>query len=106
MRLSGSDTEEAWERRNTERNWAVLEAVQAIAQAHGATVAQVALAWLRSQPIVSSVILGVRTFSQLEENLPAASLELTAEERNRLARVSRPPERYPYRLFEQWRRGA
>jgi len=41
---TGSDAEEAWERRNTERNWAVLEAVQAIAQAHGATVAQVATA--------------------------------------------------------------
>ncbi len=101
---TGSDTEEAWERRNTERNWAVLETVQAIAQAHGATVAQVALAWLRSQPIVSSVILGIRTLSQLEENLPAAALELTSEERSRLDRVSAPPERYPYRLIEQWRR--
>ncbi len=87
---TGSDTEEAWERRNTERNWAVLETVQAIAQAHGATVAQVALAWLRSQPIVSSVILGIRTLSQLEENLPAAALELTSEERSRLDRVSAP----------------
>ena len=101
---TGSDTEEAWERRNTERNWAILEAVQAIAQAHGATVAQVALAWLRSQSIVSSVILGIRTLSQLEENLPAATLELTSEERSRLDRVSRPPERYPYRLIELWRR--
>ena len=101
---TGGDTEEAWERRNTERNWVVLETVQDIAQAHGATIAQIGLAWLRTQPIVSSVILGIRTLSQLEENLPAATLELTAEERSRLDRASTPPERYPYRLIELWRR--
>lgn len=100
---TGGDTEEAWERRNTERNWVVLETVQDIAQVYSATIAQIALAWLRMQPIVSSVILGIRTLSQLEENLPAATLELTAEERCRLDRVSTPPERYPYRLIELWR---
>ncbi len=103
---TGADTEEAWERRNTERNWAVLETVKEIAQAHSATVAQIALAWLRAQPIVSSVILGIRTLSQLEENLPAATLELTAEERSRLNLVSIPPERYPYRIIELGKRRA
>jgi len=101
---TGADTEEAWERRNVERNWAILETVQVIAQTHGATVAQVALAWLRAQPIVSSVILGIRTLSQLEENLSAATLELTAEEISKLNQVSTPPERYPYRVIELWRR--
>ena len=61
---------------------------------------------MRAQRIVSSVILGIRTLSQLEENLPAATLELTAEERSKLDRVSTPPERYPYRLIELWRRRA
>jgi aryl-alcohol dehydrogenase-like predicted oxidoreductase len=101
---TGSGTEEAWERRNTQRNWDVLETAREIAQAHEATVAQIALAWLRAQPIVSSVILGIRTLPQLEENLPAAELELSAQERGRLDHVSAPPERYPYRLIEAERR--
>jgi aryl-alcohol dehydrogenase-like predicted oxidoreductase len=50
--------EEAWERRNTERNWRVIEAVGEIAERHGASYPQVALAWLTGRPAVSSVILG------------------------------------------------
>jgi aryl-alcohol dehydrogenase-like predicted oxidoreductase len=40
----------------------------------------------------------------LEENLGAADIELTAEEKAKLDRVSALPDLYPYRLIEQWRR--
>lgn len=100
--MMGDEAEEAWHRRNTERNWRILEAVDAIASARGATHAQIALAWLRAQDVVSSVILGVRTLEQLEENLGAAAIDLTADELDRLDAASALPELYPYRFIEDY----
>ncbi len=101
---TGAENEEAWHRRNTERNWQIVDAVRQIALERGATSSQIALAWVRAQPLVSSVILGAHSLSQLEENLGAADIELTAEEKAKLDRVSALPDLYPYRLIEQWRR--
>jgi aryl-alcohol dehydrogenase-like predicted oxidoreductase len=89
---------EAYDRVGTrERTWNVLEAVQDVAEARGVTMPQVALAWLRARPAVSSVILGARTTDQLRDNLGSADLVLTAEETARLDAVSDPgaPD-YPY----------
>lgn len=101
---TSDDTEEAWQRRNTERNWHIVETVNEVAKERSATTPQVALAWLRAQPMVTSVILGARTLSQLEDNLGAADLELSAEEIAELNQVSAPPELNPYNLIEKWRR--
>lgn len=101
-------TEEAWERRNTERNWAIIDEVGVIAEERGLSYPQVALAWLRHQPNVSSVIIGTRTLGQLEDNLGAASVALSEEELDRLDQASALPELYPYRMIEaygrKWRR--
>ena len=101
---TGAENEEAWHRRNTERNWQIVDAVRQIAQERGATSSQIALAWVHAQALVSSVILGAHSLPQLEENLGAADIELTAEEKAKLDRVSALPDLYPYRLIEQWRR--
>ena len=53
-------------------------------------MAQVALAWLADRPAVTSVILGARTIEQLEDNLVAADLHLTAEQTARLDAASDP----------------
>jgi diketogulonate reductase-like aldo/keto reductase len=58
--------------------------------------AQVALAWLLGRPAVSSVVIGGRNHDQLRDNLAAANLKLTAEQRARLDEVSLPPLIYPY----------
>jgi aryl-alcohol dehydrogenase-like predicted oxidoreductase len=60
------------------------------------TVAQVALAWLLRRPAVTSLIVGARTEEQLRDNLAALNLQLTAEEHQRLERVSRPTLIYPF----------
>ncbi len=96
--------EEAWHRRNTEQNWQILAAVEDIMAAHEATPAQVALAWLRQKSYVSSVILGVRTMTQLADNLKAAELTLTEADMDQLDAVSRLPELYPYRMIEAYGR--
>jgi aryl-alcohol dehydrogenase-like predicted oxidoreductase len=89
---------EAYDRRSAEqRTWDVIDAVQAIAAERGVSMAQVALAWLHDRPLMTSVILGARTMEQLEDNLGAAGLHLTAEETTRLDEASDPaPASYPY----------
>jgi aryl-alcohol dehydrogenase-like predicted oxidoreductase len=66
----------------------VLVTVREVAERVGATVAQVALAWVLSRPEITVAISGADTAAQLEENLGAAELELPAEELQRLNDVS------------------
>lgn len=95
-------TEEAWERRSNAQNWAILEAVTAIARERDMSIPQVALLWVKEQPAVSSVILGARTLTQLKDNLTAQDHLLTAEELQKLDEVSQLPELYPYRMIEAY----
>jgi aryl-alcohol dehydrogenase-like predicted oxidoreductase len=88
-------TEEAWHRRATERNWAIVDTVGEIAAARGKTQPQIALAWLVSRPTVTAPIIGARTPEQLEDNLGAVGWKLTAEEIDRLNAVSTVPAGYP-----------
>jgi aryl-alcohol dehydrogenase-like predicted oxidoreductase len=94
--------EEAYHRRVTERNFRVVDVAGEIAEARGATIAQVAIAWLLGVDGVTAPIVGPRTFEQLEDVLGADGLELTAEERERLEEPAGPPPAYPQRfLLEQ-----
>jgi len=88
---------EAYDRRGTERTWNVVDAVQKVAEDRGVSMAEVALAWVTARPGVSSTILGARTPSQLETNLRAADLHLTAAEITALDAASDPHiTDYPY----------
>jgi aryl-alcohol dehydrogenase-like predicted oxidoreductase len=88
---------EAYDRRGTPRTWQVIDAVQQVARDRGASMAEIALAWVAGRPAVTSVILGARTAGQLEANLRAADLKLTAEETGALDAASDPqPPDYPY----------
>ncbi|MEE8390966.1 MAG: aldo/keto reductase [Anaerolineae bacterium] len=96
------DTEEAWHRRATERNWAILDVVGEIAEARAKSYPQVALAWLLAQPTVVAPIIGVRTPEQLKDNLGAVGWEFTDEELTRLNEVSAIEEGYPYRMIRAY----
>jgi aryl-alcohol dehydrogenase-like predicted oxidoreductase len=102
LSMMADETEEAWHRRANERNWNILQVVDEIAKAHQATYSQIALAWLMRQPAVCSVIMGVRTMAQLEDNLSATKISLTSQGLERLDRVSKPDEVYPYRFIEHY----
>jgi len=82
--------------RTREKLYDTVEILVDIAGAHGASPAQVALAWLLGRPAVTSVIIGARTDEQLLDNLGAASLLLSADERAALDKVSAPELIYPY----------
>jgi aryl-alcohol dehydrogenase-like predicted oxidoreductase len=81
---------------DSERLYDVVDVLVEIAEGHGVSAAQVALAWLLGRPGVSSVVIGARTDEQLADNLAAAELELGEDERARLDEVSAPPLIYPY----------
>ncbi len=83
-----------------ERVWNVLDCIAPIAEAHGCSPARIALAWLLTKPAVTSVIVGAKRLDQLEDNLAAASLELTADEVARLDAVSALAPEYPGWMVE------
>jgi aryl-alcohol dehydrogenase-like predicted oxidoreductase len=82
------------------RNWDfvydVVDVLVSIAEGRAATPAQVALAYLMGKPGITSVIVGVKSSTQLADNLAAADLVLTSDERDALDRVSALPLIYPY----------
>lgn len=78
------------QRRLTPAMYDVIEALIPLAQARGCTLGQFALAWVAQQPGITSPIIGPRTLAQLEENLGALSLRLTAEECQQVDRIIPP----------------
>ena len=81
---------------DTDKLYDVVDVLVEVAENRGVSAAQVALSWLLGRPGVASVIVGARTDQQLADNLEAAELVLSGEERRRLEEVSAPPLIYPY----------
>ena len=79
-----------------ERLYDTVEVLLAIGADRGVSAAQVALAYLIGKPAVTSVVIGARTTEQLTDNLAAADLVLSPEERDQLDKASAPPLIYPY----------
>jgi aryl-alcohol dehydrogenase-like predicted oxidoreductase len=77
------------------RAWACVDAMREIGQAHGASVARVALAYVLAKPFVTTVIIGAKNMEQLDDNLEAVKLTLSDAEMKRLDEVSALPEEYP-----------
>ncbi|MDD7998234.1 aldo/keto reductase [Kosakonia radicincitans] len=80
---------------NKERTWDIIDVMTPIARVHKVSVAQVALAWLLSKPVVTSVIMGAKRQDQLHDNLAAMELVLNEDELKALDAVSNLPPEYP-----------
>jgi len=78
-----------------DRAWKCIDAMREIGNARGVSVARVALAYVLAKPFVMSVIIGAKTMEQLDDNLDAASLALSADEMKTLDEVSALPGEYP-----------
>ena len=74
----------------TADGFALVDALDAVAKAHGVAIATVALAWLRHRPQVAGPIASARTPGQLPALLASAALDLTADEVAALDRASEP----------------
>ena len=83
-----------------DRGFDAVDALQEVAESKGASVAQVALAWLLHQRGVTSVIVGANKMSQLEDNLGATDIELSYEELERLSGTTEPAALYPQWMIE------
>jgi aryl-alcohol dehydrogenase-like predicted oxidoreductase len=79
----------------TEQDWAVIEAVAQVAAELGVGSAEVALAWVRSRPAVTSTLIGVRTAQQLRANLASLEIALTPEQLDTLDQPSTPSLDFP-----------
>ncbi len=84
-----------------ERAWNVVDVMREVAEEHGASVAQIALAWLLHQDVVTSVIVGAKKMSQLDDNLASVDIRLSDEQLARLDEVSRLPGEYPGWMLER-----
>jgi aryl-alcohol dehydrogenase-like predicted oxidoreductase len=94
---------EAYDLRNTDETWRILDAAAAVARDHGVTMSQVALNWVRQRPGVASVLIGCRTVEQLDDNLGALEWNLSDAEMDVLSRVSAPGiPLYPHGFLEAY----
>ena len=82
---------------NMDRGYDLVEAMKRMAESResGASVAQIALAWLLYQPVVSTVIVGAKRADQLADNMAACAIELTVAEMAELNTLSALPSEYP-----------
>jgi aryl-alcohol dehydrogenase-like predicted oxidoreductase len=100
-----AEAEDAWEeaphRRAVAHNFRVVEEASAIADEHGVTTAEIALAWLLGTEGITGPIIGPRTTEQLEGLLGATKLVLSPDERSRLERHAPPPQLYPQRMLRE-----
>jgi len=84
---------------NKDRAWPVIDVMREVGKAHGVSAARVALAYVLAKPFVTTVIIGARNTDQLEDNLAAADLTLSADELKALDEVSALPSEYPGWMF-------
>lgn len=84
-----------------ERAFDVIDAMQPIAQSRGVSVAQIAIAWLLHQSVVTSIIVGAKRLEQLNDNIAATKVVLKADELATLDQASRLTPEYPGWMLER-----
>ena len=84
-----------------DRGYDVIDAMRPIAETHGVSVAQIALAWLLHQDVVTSVIIGAKNKDQLTDNIASTEVVLSDDEIETLDKVSQLPAEYPGWMLER-----
>jgi aryl-alcohol dehydrogenase-like predicted oxidoreductase len=94
---------EAYNIRNTDRTYRILDVVETIGTRQARPLTHVALTWLLALPGVSSVLLGARDVDQLQASMDAYDFTLEPAEMAALSLASsNGPLRYPYNFLEDW----
>jgi len=86
---------------NKERAFDIIDILRPMAAAKGATVAQLALAWLLHQPAVTTVIIGANKMEQLDDNLKSIDIKFTTEELQKIDEASKLPQEYPSWMLQR-----
>ncbi len=87
-----------------QKGYAIVDELDTIARAHDGSIAQAALNYLLQKPGITSVIFGARSMEQLQENIRATEWSLTADEMERLDRLSMTAKSYPHWYFDIYRK--
>lgn len=80
---------------NREKAFNIIDVLRPMAKENGVSIAQLAIAWLLKQEAVSTVIVGAKKQSQLEENLNASIIEFSKDDLEKLEKVSKLEREYP-----------
>lgn len=100
LQVMQDSTNPAFVKLKQERNWRIVAELEAVSEAIGRSMAQVALNWVANRPGVASVLVGATKLHQLEDNLGALEFEIPSELSQRLDVVSSLPASFPYSFFE------
>jgi aryl-alcohol dehydrogenase-like predicted oxidoreductase len=82
-----------------QRTGRIVAAVKTVADHMGRSMAQVALAWLRSRPVPVIPIIGARKLSQFQDNFASIDLSLSADQLKALDEASRIELGFPYDIY-------
>lgn len=86
---------------NKEKAFDLVDLLADIAAQYKATVAQVALAWVRHQPGVTSTIIGAKNIKQLQDNIASTAIQLSADDLEKINSISLLPPLYPGWMIKQ-----
>lgn len=86
---------------NKDHAFDLVDVIRPIAEAHGVSVARIALAWLLHQKAVMSVIIGAKSLTQLDDNLAATEIVLSADELATLDKASALVKEYPQWMLDR-----
>lgn len=84
-----------------EKAFDIIEVQKVIGEKHGVSPAEVALAWVRSNPLVTSTIIGAKNSGQLKSNLKSVDIDFTDEDVQKLEEISALPKEYPGWMVER-----
>jgi len=80
---------------NKEKAFDIIDVMDSIAQNHNVSVAQIALAWVRVQPNITSTIIGAKNIEQLEDNVRSTEIIFSEEDKKNLNDISALIKEYP-----------
>jgi aryl-alcohol dehydrogenase-like predicted oxidoreductase len=89
---------------NKEKAYDIIDVIAGIGQRHGVSAAQIALAWVRQQPGITSTIIGAKNTNQLLDNIKSTQIILSPDELKKIDGISALPKEYPGWMVE--RQGA
>ena len=101
IKLQSAPTAETF--KDDDQAWELLDLMAAMAKQKGKSVPQIALRWLLQKPVVTSVVIGVKSLAHLKDNLGSAAADwsLTDDEMAKLDEASATKVPYPYEMV--WR---
>ena len=86
---------------NRPKAYDIIDVLIEVGKQYGVSAAQIALAWVRLQPGVTSTIIGAKNVDQLNDNVNSTAIELSADDLARLNEVSALTKEYPGWMVER-----